>query len=132
MWLTPSVVWEIRAADLSVSPVHMAAVGLVHESKGWVVVVSIRCGVSYFKGIALRFPRILRVRDDKKVEDATTAQQVAQLYRNQGSAKGVVSGWYCCLLSSLNCVCFSGTIGYGIENTQERTLKQYKAETIKK
>ncbi|GFQ01891.1 DNA ligase 1 [Phtheirospermum japonicum] len=33
MWFTPEVVWQIRGADFTVSPVHHAAIGLIHPSR---------------------------------------------------------------------------------------------------
>ena len=67
-WVRPGVVLEVRGAELTLSPIHRAALGAV------------RAGA----GLALRFPRYTgRLRDDKGPTEATTSTELLRMYRSQ-------------------------------------------------
>lgn len=53
--------------SFTLSPVYPAARAQLHSARG----------------VSVRFPRFLRVRDDKAVENATTAAQLAGMYEAQ-------------------------------------------------
>ncbi|PHH59201.1 hypothetical protein CDD81_3577 [Ophiocordyceps australis] len=72
VWLEPRFVWEVRTADLTLSPRYKAG---CHEG----------VDPAGEKGISLRFPRFVRVREDKKADEATGSRQVAEMYRKQES-----------------------------------------------
>jgi len=68
VWFEPSVVIEIRGAELTLSPVHTCAMDVIREGSG----------------VALRFPRFTgKYRVDKSAEDATTTEEMIEMYRGQ-------------------------------------------------
>ena len=71
IWFDPALVMEVTGAQLTVSPVHTVAKNLLKNG-----------------GLALRFPRFLRWRPDKSPEQATTVEEIYDLY---GRAKRRVS-----------------------------------------
>jgi DNA ligase-1 len=67
VWFEPTLVVEVLAAEISLSPHHTAGWGLLKEDAG----------------LALRFPRFTgRWRDDKAPTDATTVEEVVAMFRS--------------------------------------------------
>jgi len=67
VWLEPEIVIEVLADEITRSPIHTA--GKVGDEPGY----------------ALRFPRLITFRDkDKKPEDATTVEELIEMYESQG------------------------------------------------
>jgi len=58
VWTRPSIVVEIKYDEISKSPLHTA-------------------------GYALRFPRLISYREDKTAQQATTAKEISQMFKNQ-------------------------------------------------
>ena len=50
VWLEPRVVWEVKGAALSLSPVHTAGADIIHEKRG----------------IRMRFPPVVREQMDAR------------------------------------------------------------------
>ncbi|MDD2532304.1 MAG: ATP-dependent DNA ligase [Candidatus Methanomethylophilaceae archaeon] len=68
VWFEPTLVLEVTGAEISVSPIHTAASGIEGEDSG----------------IAIRFPRFTgRVRNDRGPDQATTVEEIEEMYRLQ-------------------------------------------------
>lgn len=68
LWIKPSLVAEILSDEISRSPRHTA--GRQGEKRGY----------------SLRFPRLVRFRDDKNPKDATAIKEIVDMYKNQSQA----------------------------------------------
>jgi len=64
IWVKPKLVAEILADEITLSPRHTA-------------------GKTRERGYSLRFPRLVRFRDDKNPEDATTVSEIEKMYKAQ-------------------------------------------------
>jgi len=69
LWLKPTVVWEVKGSDVQLSPVYTAGIGEVDLNRG----------------LGLRFPRVIKIREDKDPTDATDSTQIAAWYKNQAA-----------------------------------------------
>ena len=68
VWFEPNVVIEIIASEITLSPLHTCGMNAIREGSG----------------LALRFPKFTgRVREEKSPEDATTVDEVINLYKKQ-------------------------------------------------
>src|SRR5437773_8557387 len=67
-WFEPAIVLEVLGAEITLSPVHTAGQDLVRPGAGF----------------AIRFPRFTgKWREDKGPEDATTVQEICEMYERQ-------------------------------------------------
>jgi len=67
VWFSPSLVIEVLGDEITLSPVHTCAFNRLREDSG----------------LAIRFPRFIRWRVDKAPEDATTVDEVEDMYKSQ-------------------------------------------------
>lgn len=68
VWIEPKIVFEVMFEEIQKSP----------EEK-------------HTSGFGLRFPRFVRIREDKGVEEISTIQEIEEMYRKQEEKKGGVS-----------------------------------------
>ncbi|WP_054857714.1 ATP-dependent DNA ligase [Vulcanisaeta sp. JCM 16159] len=72
VWFVPAVVLEIIGAEITLSPLHTCCMGAVRPDVG----------------LAIRFPRFTgRYRTDKSPEQATTVDEILEMYKEQKKVK---------------------------------------------
>jgi len=77
VWFEPAVVLEILGAEVTLSPIHLAAMDVIRKGSG----------------MAIRFPRFTgKYRTDKAPEDATTSKEIVEMYNRQLKKIGETPG----------------------------------------
>ena len=76
VWISPKIVVEIKADEITRSPVHTAGRKLKASKSGSAYEVDVA-------GYALRFPRLVRFREDKTQEEATTLKELHKMFKSQ-------------------------------------------------
>jgi DNA ligase-1 len=76
VWLVPALVVEIKADEITRSPIHTAGRKMKPSKTGAALEVDV-------PGYALRFPRLERFREDKKPEDTTSLKELEKMYLSQ-------------------------------------------------
>jgi len=68
IWFEPKTVIEVIGAEITLSPIHTAAMDRIRKGSG----------------LAIRFPRFTgNYRLDKAAEDATTTNEIVEMYQSQ-------------------------------------------------
>lgn len=60
IWVKPVYIWEVKCADITLSPSYLAGIGIIDNKKG----------------VSLRFPRFVRERPDKNLDSVTTSETI--------------------------------------------------------
>jgi DNA ligase-1 len=76
VWILPVIVVEIKADEITRSPVHTAGRKLKPTKTGQAMEVDVA-------GLALRFPRLERFREDKSPSDVTSLEELENMYQKQ-------------------------------------------------
>ncbi|MCX8162836.1 MAG: ATP-dependent DNA ligase [Candidatus Bathyarchaeota archaeon] len=66
-WFVPVIVAEVIGDEITLSPMHTCGFEAIRPKSG----------------LAIRFPRLVRFREDKSAEDATTTTEIIEMYRMQ-------------------------------------------------
>ena len=67
IWFEPKHLIEVLGDELTISNVHTAGFGRIKPNSG----------------LAIRFPRFIRWRDDKLTKDMTTTDEIVEMYKQQ-------------------------------------------------